>query len=256
MPRYFLELAYKGTHYHGWQVQINATSVQENLNKALSILCRTPIETVGCGRTDTAVHSSQFFAHFVCDLSTEEIEKLQHKLNAILNHDIVIYQVIAVAENAHARFDATKRSYSYYISREKNPFLNEQTWYWSHPLDINLMNEAASLLLHFDDYGCFSKSGGQQHTTICKISEAKWIEKGNLLQFTISANRFLRGMVRAIVGTLIQVGEHKITLQDFENIIKSQDRTKAGQSVPAEGLFLEEICYPYIHSKRRSPFHP
>ena len=256
MPRYFLELAYKGTHYHGWQEQINASSVQEHLNKALSILCRKPIETLGCGRTDTAVHATQFFAHFDGDLSAEDFEKLPHKLNAILNHDICIYQIINVADSAHARFDATHRSYSYYICREKNPFLNELSWYWSHELDVTLMNEAATILLHYNDYGCFSKSGGQQHTNICTISEAKWLEDGNLLRFTITANRFLRGMVRAIVGTLIQVGEHKITIQDFEKIIQSKDRTKAGTSVPAEGLFLEEIRYPYIHSKRRSPYHP
>lgn len=254
MPRYFVELAYKGTAFHGWQVQNNAPSVQEELNKALSVLCRFQVETLGCGRTDTGVHASQFFAHFDVEELIDDVSLFTFRLNAIISRDIVIFQTIAVADDAHARFDATLRSYSYYISREKNPFLQELTWMWTQDININLMNDAAILFLTHEDYGCFNKSGGQQFTTKCTISEARWIDEGELLRFTITANRFLRGMVRAIVGTMIEIGQEKRSLDNFKNLLVSEDRTLAGQAVPAQGLFLEEVKYPTIISNRKYPF--
>jgi tRNA pseudouridine38-40 synthase len=256
MPRHFIELAYKGTDFHGWQTQDNAVTVQQELNNALSTLLRAPIETLGCGRTDTGVHASQFFAHFDSEIETDEKNKLTHRLNALLSPHITVYKIYDVDENAHARFDATHRSYGYYICREKNPYLQELTWYWDQQIDIELMNRGAQILLIHDDFGCFSKSGGQQYTNICKITEALWTEEGNLLKYSVTANRFLRGMVRAMAGTLLDLGLNKINLNDFDAILKSGDRTKAGQAVPAKGLFLEEIRYPYLHTSRRYPFQP
>ena len=254
MPRYFVELAYKGTTFHGWQVQQNALSVQEELNKALAILCKFPVETLGCGRTDTGVHASQFFAHFDLAEIIADLSVFTFRLNAIIAHDIVIFQMLAVADDAHARFDATLRSYSYYIARVKNPFLQELTWLWTQEMNIPLMNVAADLLLTHENYGCFNKSGGQQFTTKCTIAEARWMEEGDVVRFTISANRFLRGMVRAIVGTMLEVGKEKRSIDNFKNLLLSEDRTLAGQAVPAQGLFLEEVKYPYIISNRKFPF--
>ncbi len=254
MPRYFVELAYKGSAFHGWQVQNNAPSVQEELNKAMAILCREPVETLGCGRTDTGVHASQFYAHFDVPEKLEDPDVFTFRLNAILPRDIVIFQTIPVADDAHARFDATLRSYSYYISRVKSPFLQDLSWLWTQDVNMELMNKAAALMITHEDYGCFNKSGGQQFTTKCTISDAKWIIEGDLLRFTVSANRFLRGMVRAIVGTLLEVGQGKRTIENFELLLKSENRTLAGQAVPAHALFLEEVNYPYLVSQRKFPF--
>lgn len=243
--RYFIQLAYNGTHYHGWQYQPNASSVQETLNKAFSVVLNTEINLMGAGRTDTGVHAKEMYAHFDLDMPFD-IPNLVHKLNSYLPKDIVIYAVFPVSDEAHTRFDATKRTYEYHINTFKNPFSQEQSWYFHQPLDVELMNEAAQLLLNHTDFQCFSKVNTDVNTFDCTIFEAYWKQEKDSLIFTISANRFLRNMVRAIVGTLVNIGLHKITLDDFEAIIESKNRDKAGFSVPAHGLYLTKIEYDYL----------
>lgn len=245
--RYFIHLAYNGTRFHGWQIQPNATSVQENLNKAFSVLLQTEINLMGAGRTDTGVHAREMYAHFDSDTSFD-ITTLVHKLNSFLPKDIVIYDIIPVHDDAHSRFDALKRTYEYHIHQFKNPFIDELSWYFHQPLDIDLMNQASQLLFNYTDFECFSKVNTDVNTFDCTIFEAYWKRgKNDQLIFTISANRFLRNMVRSIVGTLINVGLHKITLDDFTKIIESKSREKAGFSVPAHGLYLTKIEYDYIN---------
>ena len=245
--RYFIHLAYNGTRFHGWQIQPNATSVQENLNKAFSVLLQTEINLMGAGRTDTGVHAREMYAHFDSDNSFD-ITTLVHKLNSFLPKDIVIYDIIPVHDDAHSRFDATKRTYEYHIHQFNNPFIDELSWYFHQPLDIDLMNQASQLLFNYTDFECFSKVNTDVNTFDCTIFEAYWKRGQNdQLVFTISANRFLRNMVRSIVGTLINVGLHKITLDDFTKIIESKSREKAGFSVPAHGLYLTKIEYDYIN---------
>jgi len=247
--RYFIELAYKGTNYHGWQYQPGADTVQETLNKALSLLLKTEIDIVGAGRTDTGVHAKQMYAHF--DYETEiDTPKLIHKLNSFLPKDIVVFTIIKVAEDAHARFDATKRTYEYHIHSVKDAFENEGSYQFQLPLDIDKMNEACQILIKHNDFECFSKVNTDVHTFNCVIFEAYWTrlgakQNGNKLIFTISADRFLRNMVRAIVGTMINIGTGKISLADFEKIIESKDRSQAGFSVPAHGLYLTNIEYKF-----------
>lgn len=243
--RYFIKLAYNGTPYHGWQIQPNAASVQETLNKAFSVLLHSEISLMGAGRTDTGVHAKEMYAHF--DFETPfDIPKLTHKLNSYLPKDIVIYGIFPVDEEAHCRFDPTKRTYEYHINIYKDAFLQEQSWYFNQTLDVDLMNEAAKLLLNYTDFQCFSKVHTDVNTFDCSIFEAYWKKEGNKLIFTISANRFLRNMVRSIVGTLVNIGLHKINLNDFIAIIESKNREKAGFSVPAHGLYLTKIEYPYL----------
>lgn len=243
--RYFIKLAYNGTNYHGWQSQPNASSVQETLNKAVSVVLNSEVNLMGAGRTDTGVHAKEMFAHF--DFETQlESQNLIHKLNSYLPKDIVVYDIIPVQDEAHARFDATKRTYEYHINTFKDAFLQDLSWYFHQKLDIDLMNEASKLLFDHTDFQCFSKVNTDVNTFDCTIFEAHWQQENNKLVFTISANRFLRNMVRAIVGTLVNVGLQKITLEDFNEIIKSKNRDKAGFSVPAHGLYLTKIDYGYI----------
>lgn len=244
--RYFIKLAYKGTNYHGWQYQPNATSVQENLNKALQVILNSEINIMGAGRTDTGVHAKEMYAHF--DFETPiNIQTLIHKLNSFLPKDIVIYDIIPVHNEAHARFDASKRTYEYHINTFKDAFLEDKSWYYHHDLDIDLMNEASKILFNDIDFQCFSKVNTDVNTFECTIFEAYWKQENNTIIFTISANRFLRNMVRAIVGTLVNIGLHKISLDDFNEIIKSKNRDNAGFSVPAHGLYLTKIEYDYIN---------
>lgn len=249
--RYFIKLAYNGTAYHGWQIQPNAASVQETLNKAFSVLLNSEINLMGAGRTDTGVHAREMYAHFDFE-NPFDIPKLVHKLNSFLPKDIVIYQILPVDNEAHTRFDATKRTYEYHIHLFKDAFLQEQSWHFTQNLDVDLMNEAAKLLFNHTDFQCFSKVNTDVNTFDCTIFEAYWTRDGaeqsggNKLVFTISANRFLRNMVRSIVGTLVNIGLHKITLADFNAIIESKSRNKAGFSVPAHGLYLTKIEYPYL----------
>jgi tRNA pseudouridine38-40 synthase len=243
--RYFIELAYKGTNYHGWQIQPNGNSVQETLQKSLSLLLNSTIEIVGAGRTDAGVHALQMYAHF--DFEPEfDTQNLIHKLNSFLPKDIVILNIIKVNENAHARFDATKRTYEYHIHTQKNPFENEGSYHINYDLDIEKMNDACTVLYRYNDFECFSKVNTDVKTFQCVIFEAHWKKSGNKLVFTISADRFLRNMVRAIVGTMINIGIGKISRSDFEKIIESKDRSQAGFSVPAHGLYLTKIEYNYI----------
>lgn len=245
--KYFIELSYRGTNYHGWQIQPNAITVQEILDKALSTFFRQKVETLGCGRTDTGVHASQFFAHFeVLIPATINHDKFIQSINSILPFDISIKRIIETNAEAHARFDAVLRSYEYHIHYFKNPFLHDLSWLVRDKLDLNLMNEAAAGLLHYTDFSCFSKSNTQVFTNNCKISRAEWVETDNGVVFHISADRFLRNMVRAIVGTMVEIGHEKIPPASIHNIIESKNRSNAGASVPACGLYLTTVKYPYI----------
>lgn len=246
--RYFIELSYNGTNFHGWQFQPNAISIQEHIDRALKVYFRQHIETVGCGRTDAGVHARQFFAHFdVENVSQEKVLNSISGLNALLPYEIAIYKILKVEADAHARFDATERSYEYHFHFFKNPFLLNQSWLVKGDLDIDLMNEAASYILEFTDFSCFSKSNTQTFTNNCKVTRAKFEKTKDGLVFHISADRFLRNMVRAIVGTLIKVGRKEIEPDFIKQIINSKNRSMAGQSVPACGLYLTSIKYPYIN---------
>ncbi|WCT11520.1 tRNA pseudouridine(38-40) synthase TruA [Mucilaginibacter jinjuensis] len=259
--RYFIELAYDGTNYHGWQTQPNAVTVQEMLNKALSTLLRQPIETLGCGRTDTGVHAKQFYAHV--DVApqppkggVEEGSGSPFKglgdvslagLNALLPYDIAVSRIIPVDAEAHARFDATLRSYEYHVHFQKDPFKTKYSWLLRDRPDIELMNAGARIMMEYIDFSCFSKSNTQVFTNNCKISRAEWVENSDgSLTFHISADRFLRNMVRAIVGTMMMIGKKEITPEAIRQIIESKNRSKAGTSVPACGLYLTEVVYPYL----------
>lgn len=245
MPRYFLKMAYDGTAYCGWQTQPNAMTVQEVTEKALCTLLRNEIRITGAGRTDTGVHARQFFAHFDADLPNHlPPVQLVYKLNRFLPNDIRIFEIREVNIDANARFDAISRSYQYFISTAKNPFLRPYAWVCPFVPDIEKMNVAATLLLETSDFTSFSKLHTQTFTNNCKVTEAFWRVDGETIIFKITADRFLRNMVRAIVGTLLEVGRDRIDLYEFQKIIDAKDRTHAGLSVPAHGLFLEEIQYP------------
>ncbi|OAD45755.1 tRNA pseudouridine(38-40) synthase TruA [Polaribacter atrinae] len=240
--RYFIELSYNGKNYHGWQIQPDVISVQEKLNKAVSTIFQEKIEVVGAGRTDTGVHASQMFAHFDIDKTLKG--DIPHKLNSLLPMDIVVYNVFEVDDEQHARFGALSRSYEYKVWLGRNPFLLDFSWQiHSQDLNIDLMNEAAKLLLEYTDFQTFSKVKTDVYTYNCDITEAVWKQNGKELVFYITANRFLRNMVRAIVGTLVDVGLGKISKEDFRKIIESKNRSNAGLSVPAKGLFLTNIKY-------------
>lgn len=242
--RYFIELAYNGTRFNGWQIQPNATSVQGNLEKALSTKCREKISILGAGRTDTGVHARFMVAHFESELDQLDHPDFAYKLNSFLNRDISIFRIYKVKSGAHARFDALSRTYHYYITGRKDPFSQETAWFFRHPLNVTKMNEACAVLFDFIDFTSFSKLHTDVKTNNCKIYEAIWTEKGDQLIFTIKADRFLRNMVRAIVGTMVEVGQGKISVEDFRAIIEKKDRGSAGISVPPQGLFLTEIEYP------------
>jgi len=236
-------LSYNGSSYHGWQIQPNAVTVQETIQDALSKLLNTNISITGAGRTDTGVHAFQMFAHFDVD-ETLDTENLTLKLNSFLPKDIAIQSIFQVNADAHTRFHAIKRSYDYKISLKKNVFLFDYTHYVHQKLDVDKMNEAANILLEYTNFQCFSKSNTDVKTYNCKIEQAQWKQEGNLLIFTISADRFLRNMVRAIVGTLLNIGLSKIAVSDMHKILASKDRSEAGFSVPSKGLYLTEVLYP------------
>jgi tRNA pseudouridine38-40 synthase len=244
--RYFIHLAYNGSDYHGWQVQDNAPTVQESLNKALSTLLSAELNVVGCGRTDTGVHASDFYAHFDLEkeLSVEKRETLIFKLNRFLPTSIVIFALLPVKTVANTRFDAISRTYKYHVNRRKDPFFDDYSYFVYGDLDIDLMNQAANEMMKYTDFTSFSKLHTQTKTNNCKITEAKWEEEAHKLVFTIKADRFLRNMVRSIVGTLLDVGRHKISIDEFKTIIENKDRCEAGYSVPAKALFLDKVEYP------------
>lgn len=242
--RYFLELAYDGKPYHGWQMQQNAVSVQELLHQALETICRFPVETVGCGRTDTGVHARQLFAHLDLPASIDDTERFQHQLNSLLPASIAVRKIFAVPADAHARFDALSRSYEYHVHFGKDPFREGFSWQLRERPDCNKMNKAAKILMEYRDFSCFSKSNTQVFTNNCTIFEAYWEETETGLIFHISADRFLRNMVRAIVGTLLEIGFGKLQPDDMHKVIESRDRAVAGASVPAHGLYLTKVIYP------------
>ena len=243
--RYFIKLSYKGTNYHGWQIQPNAVTIQEILNKAFTTILRENIDITGAGRTDTGVHALNYIAHF--DSKNENLEldsKLLFKINGLLPHDIAIHSIKKAKQDAHARFDAIKRTYNYYIHKTKDPFLLETSYYHPQELNVDKMNKACKILMEYTDFTSFSKLHTDVKTNNCKIDEAYWTEDHHKLIFTISADRFLRNMVRAIVGTLLDIGKNKLTIEDFITIIETKNRSNASASAPAHGLFLTKIKYP------------
>ena len=246
--RYFIRLAYNGTNYHGWQIQKNAPSVQAVVNNALSKIFRYEINVVGCGRTDTGVHAHDFYIHFDIPYIIDKKDKKTYlrKLNGFLPTDISMYELFQVKKDAHTRFDATARTYQYFISREKDPFNQDFSWFVYGDIDVDKLNEAAKTLSDYTDFTSFSKVNTDTKTNNCKIQFAHWEEKDKMLIFTITADRFLRNMVRAIVGTLLDVGRGKNDLAGLKKIIESKNRSNAGYSVPAKGLFLTKVEYPEV----------
>jgi tRNA pseudouridine38-40 synthase len=241
--RYFIEIAYNGKNYFGWQRQPEQISVQQVLEETLSTLLREEIKLTGAGRTDAGVHAKQLFAHF----DFEEIdnkEELLFRINSFLPKDILVKNIFKVREEAHARFDAIEREYEYSISLEKNPFLQDFAFQINNKPDVDLMNQAAEMLLSHKDFQCFSRSKTDVKTYNCIIVKAHWEAKNNTLIFTIAADRFLRNMVRAIVGTLLDVGYGKTSLEEFKAILQSKSREDAGASAPAHGLYLTKVIYP------------
>jgi len=242
--RYFIELSYNGAAYHGWQIQPDAISVQEVLEKALSVLLSTPISIMGAGRTDTGVHAKQMYAHFDYEGVIDKSTNLVFKLNSFLPKDVAIYDVFKVKDDAHTRFNAISRTYLYRVSLQKNVFNVDAAYYVKQKLDVDKMQEATKILLEYNDFQCFSKSKTDVSTYLCQIMKANWTLIDGELHFIIKADRFLRNMVRAIVGTMINVGLGKIEVEDVHTIIKSKNRSEAGFSVPAHGLYLIEVDYP------------
>ena len=245
--RYFMELGYNGAPFFGWQVQPGKETVQGCIENALSLLLREEVAVTGCGRTDTGVNARQFFAHFETEQSIDT-SRLTDKLNSFLPKEIAIYRIFPVEKDLHARFSAVSRTYKYYVAVTKNPFGFHFSYRVFHKLDVTKMNEAAALLLETSDFTSFSKLHTQVNNNLCHVTEARWAMEDGVLVFTITADRFLRNMVRAVVGTLLQVGKGKITLEEFRAIIDRKDRCAAGDSVPAHALFLERVGYatPFV----------
>lgn len=242
MLRYFVDISFDGTNFSGWQRQKNAISVQQLLEERFSVKLHKPIELVGCGRTDAGVHARQFVAHFDFDVELK-IQDFIFKMNRFLPSSICINDVYAVVSDAHARYSAYERTYKYYISRKKNPFVLNYSLEYTAYLDVKLMNEACQTLLGVNDFSSFTKlHGGSQHS-LCELYKCMWEYNEDMLVFTISANRFTRNMVRSIVGTLLDLGKGKITLNEFKDIVIKKDRCFAGESVEAKGLFLEKVYY-------------
>lgn len=243
--RYFIFIAYKGTSYHGWQIQPESVTVQKVLDNALSVVLNENISTVGAGRTDTGVHATHFCAHFDSVSGVlSDMKNLIFRLNRYLPDDISVKSIRKVVSDANARYSAISRTYKYFISSIKDPFFNNSSWHLHGNIDLDVMNDACRLLMDQSDFTSFSKLHSGAKTNICKIYEAFWLKDSDRLIFTIKADRFLRNMVRAIVGTMIEVGSAKKTISEFEQIILARDRCRAGKSAPAKGLFLTDIEYP------------
>jgi tRNA pseudouridine38-40 synthase len=242
MPRYFLELAYRGTHFSGFQIQDNAGSIQQEVEKALDIFFRQPFELTGSSRTDTGVHALENVFHF--DYQGIIDQKVLYNINAILPPDIVLKKVYPVAPDAHCRFDALSREYRYYVYREKNPFLADRAYYFPYTLDRDKLRAAAALIPEFQDFTSFAKRNVQVKTFVCTILESEWREEEDCLVYRVKANRFLRGMVRGLVGTMLQVGRGRITVEDFAGILRKKDARLADFSAPGHGLFLFRVYFP------------
>ncbi len=245
MFRYLLHISFQGTDYSGWQTQENSNTVQSEIDRRLSQLFDSPIQSVGCGRTDTGVHASNFYLHFETDKEFNS-EALTYKLNKMLPDDIVVHSTNPVNSSFHARFDAVSRTYHYIISKKRNPFLKNLTWYFHLPLDVHTMNQIVQVLKEYDDFSSFSKSNTQVKTNVCDVKEVGWKETPDYYIFSITANRFLRNMVRAIVGTSIQIGLNKLDSDGFRAIIEAKDRKKAFESAPGSGLYLTKVEYPFV----------
>lgn len=243
MSRYFIHLAYDGSRYHGYQIQPQSDSVQQTLEQCLSLKLGQTVSITGCGRTDTGVHARNYYAHFDLENEIENVVMLSDQLNTFLPEDIAVYRIWSVPPDSHARFDALSRTYHYYITRTKNPFHIHDAFFLYGKLDVEKMQQAANTLMDYEDFTSFSKVHTQVKTNNCKIMEARWFEQDGLLVFRIKADRFLRNMVRAIVGTLLEVGRGRMTLDEFRAVIERKDRCEAGTSVPAHALFLEEVEY-------------
>ena len=246
MARYFITLSYDGAAYCGWQRQPDTPTVQQAMEKALSTLLRSEIEVVGAGRTDTGVNASKYVAHFDIEQAVADCQQLVYKLNLVLPHDIAVQKVERVKDDAHARFDAVEREYTYYISQRKNPFRRYSAWQYYVPLDVEMMNLAAKSLLEWSDFTTFAKLNSNNKTNICRVIKAEWRrseDDSDLLIFTIRADRFLRNMIRAIVGTLVDVGRGRYSAADFEHILHSCDLSQSSAGAPAQGLFLSDVEY-------------
>lgn len=243
--RYFIKLAYNGAGYHGWQVQENAVSVQQVINDAIRLIWIKDCMIHGCGRTDTGVNAKKYFAHFDVDeeISPDQLSHFTDRLNSYLPPDIVIMSIFPVPPTLHARHDAVSRTYEYHIHTRKDPFLNSSSWYVHHKLDLNLMNRAGEILKDYEDFTSFSKFNEKRKTNLCTIHSMRWEKVEHQLIFRITANRFLHDMVRAIVGTMVDIGRHRTGLDELRNIIESKNRCAAGESVPARGLYLSDVQY-------------
>ena len=240
--RYFIELAYRGTRYTGWQKQVEGPGVQGNIESRLSLILRENVELYGCGRTDTGVHAAYFVAHFDCELPVPA--NLIYRLNGMLPPDIVVFNCREVPDDFHARFSAISRTYSYKISHHKNVFNDGLEWLMPYKPNVDLMNEAAALMISHEEYRCFCKGKAPKDNYRCTVSFAHWEETSGGLEFKISANRFLRSMVRSTVGTLLKIGFEKMSFSEFEKLLKSGNRSDAGKSVPPQGLYLTDVVYP------------
>ncbi len=256
MPRYFIELAYKGTNYCGWQRQAKGPTVQEEIERALSVILRQPHAITGAGRTDTGVHARYMVAHFDTEIDLDEIPNLAERLSGILPFDIAVFSVTRVADEAHSRFGAISRRYEYKLICRKAPFWNDMAAKVSFHPDVDAMNEAAAILLNYEDFTSFCKLHGGNKTNICRVKMAEWKREGELYTFTIEADRFLRNMVRAIVGTLLDIGRGKLTVKDFREIIEARDRGRASTSAPARGLYLVDVAYPQEVFQRKTDIFP
>ena len=242
--RYFITLSYDGTRYHGWQIQPEGVTVQQLLQDALATLLRQHVTVVGAGRTDAGVHARQMVAHIDLDGEINDVDQLTYKLNRFLPYDISIQNVRLVSDDMHARFSAVRRRYRYFIHTEKDPFKKKYSCELHYELDYELMNVAAAQLKTYSDFGAFCKSHSDVKTTVCTVTKAHWVEyEPNAWYFEIEANRFLRNMVRAVVGTLIEVGRHRMSLSQFDQVVREGRRTGAGESMPANALFLECVEY-------------
>ena len=241
--RYLIELSYRGTSYHGWQSQLNALSIQQVVEECFSRYLGAKTKIVASGRTDTGVHALQQFVHVDIDENVN-MKEFTYRMNAFLPGDIVLKDYFPLKKDAHARFSAYSRSYIYKIHEKKDPFLNEFSYYYNRPLNLNLLNNAAAYLIGEKDFKCFSKSKTDVNNFICNISDAHWEKKGSQIFFYISANRFLRGMVRAVVGTLLEIGNGNQNSEYIQNVVHNKDRRLAGKAVPAHGLYLKEVKYP------------
>lgn len=246
MHRYFIQLSYKGTPFFGWQRQPNGITVQEVLEKALSTLLHTNVSVIGAGRTDTGVHASYYIAHFDLPFVIENPEDVLFHLNLILPYEVAVQKIFPVPDDKHARFDAVARTYHYYIATKKDPFAKTMKWFVHYQLDVEKMNQAAACLLKHEDFTSFCKLHGNNITNICHVKEAYWTKTDTEIIFTITADRFLRSMVRAVVGTLVDIGRGKLEVADFERIIVSKNRNGASASAPARGLYLADIKYDFF----------